>query len=289
MNKETNSTKGRYMDLLTDFAFKTLLGQDRNKALLIDFLNVLINRPDKITDIQYLPTEHLGRTEKDRKAIFDIHCVTSNQEWYIIEMQVARQEHFLDRCLFYSTFPIQKQAKRGKKWDYKLETLYHVAILNFKYFDDEYYISHLSLHREETKAKVSSTQNIIIVELPGFKKRLQELENRLDQWLYCFKHMGRLENQPEEISGNVFKQLYTAAELNNLTPEDMELYDKSLVRDREVINMMDYSRKEGRLEGEKTGRTAGIELVAKKLLDLHFPVTEIAQATGLTTKQIRSL
>ncbi|KAA6334864.1 hypothetical protein EZS27_016854, partial [termite gut metagenome] len=28
MNKETNSTKGRYMDLLTDFAFKTLLGQD---------------------------------------------------------------------------------------------------------------------------------------------------------------------------------------------------------------------------------------------------------------------
>ncbi|KAA6299835.1 MAG: hypothetical protein EZS26_004026 [Candidatus Ordinivivax streblomastigis] len=61
----------------------------------------------------------------------------------------------------------------------------------------------------------------------------------------------------------------------------MELYDKSLVRDREVINMMDYSRKEGRAEG--------IELVAKKLLDLHLPVTEIAQATGLTTKQIRSL
>ncbi|KAA6302744.1 MAG: hypothetical protein EZS26_001251, partial [Candidatus Ordinivivax streblomastigis] len=104
-----------------------------------------------------------------------------------------------------------------------------------------------------------------------------------------------------EISGNVFKQLYTAAELNNLTPEDMELYDKSLVRDREVINMMDYSRKEGRMEGERAGRTAGekagraagrmesLELVAKKLLNLHFPVIEIAQATGLSPKQIRSL
>jgi hypothetical protein len=79
MRKKSKLELGRYMGLLSDFSFKKLLGQEENKALLIDFLNALIDKPDKIADIQYLPTEHLGRTKKDRNAIFDIHCITNKR------------------------------------------------------------------------------------------------------------------------------------------------------------------------------------------------------------------
>jgi hypothetical protein len=240
MEQENNLQSVRYMDILTNFAFKTLLGQDRNKALLIDFLNALIRRPDKITRIRYLPTEHLGKTDEARKAFFDIHCITSKEEWFIIEMQVAKQEHFLDRCLFYSV-----------------------------------------------------TQNIILIELPGFKKTLQESGNKIDRWLYCFKHLGRLKNRPEELSGKIFERLFEEAEINKLTPEDMELYNKSITKDRDVRNMMDYSRKEGKMEGleeriEK-GKTFKALDIAKNLLDLRFPINDIAKATGLTPEQILSL
>jgi predicted transposase/invertase (TIGR01784 family) len=281
MEQEKNLQSVRYMDILTDFAFKTLLGQDRNKALLIDFLNALIDRPDKITHIRYLPTEHLGKTDEDRRAFFDIHCITSKEEWFTIEMQVAKQEHFLDRCLFYSSFPIQKQAKKGSKWNYQLNPLYHIAILNFKHYGDEHYISHLSMYREETKTKASATQNIILIELPGFKKTLQESENKIDRWLYCFKHLGRLKNRPEELSGKIFERLFEEAEINKLTPEDMELYNKSITKDRDVRNMVDYSREEGKM-------SKAME-IAKNLLDLRLPVNDIAKATGLTPEQILSL
>jgi predicted transposase/invertase (TIGR01784 family) len=293
MTNENNFESVRYMDILTDFAFKTLLGQDRNKALLIDFLNALMDRPDKITHIQYLPTEHLGKTNEDRKAFFDIHCITVQKEWFIIEMQVVKQEHFLDRCLFYSTFPIQKQAKKGNKWNYQLKPLYHIALLDFKHYGDEHYISHLSLHREETRIKASDTLNIILIELPGFKKTLQESVNKIDRWLYCFKHLGRLQARPEELSGTIFETLFEEAEINKLTPKDMEVYNKSIFKDRDVRNAMDYSRKEGREEGIEEGIERGIEKgkleVAKKLLGLQIPVADIARVTGLTPEQIRSL
>jgi hypothetical protein len=175
----------------------------------------------------------LGKTDEARKAFFDIHCITSKEEWFIIEMQVAKQEHFLDRCLFYS-----------------------------------------------------ATQNIILIELPGFKKTLQESGNKIDRWLYCFKHLGRLKNRPEELSGKIFERLFEEAEINKLTPEGMELYNKSITKDRDVRNMMDYSRKEGREKGIEKGREEGIKNVAKNLLDLRLPVNDIAKATGLTPEQI---
>ena len=63
----------KYINPFTDFGFKKLFGTEVNKDLLIDFLNELIHHGEgKITEVKYLNTEQLGRTEYDRKAVFDI-------------------------------------------------------------------------------------------------------------------------------------------------------------------------------------------------------------------------
>jgi predicted transposase/invertase (TIGR01784 family) len=69
------------------------------------------------------------------------------------------------------------------------------------------------------------------------------------------------------------------------TGEKMEVYNKSIFKDRDVRNAMDYSRKEGREEGKEEGKLE----VAKKLLGLQISVADIARVTGLTPEQIRSL
>jgi len=38
-------------------------------------------------DLSYLPAEHLGETETDRKAIFDIYCKADQGDHLVIEMQ----------------------------------------------------------------------------------------------------------------------------------------------------------------------------------------------------------
>ncbi|TAH28489.1 MAG: hypothetical protein EAZ06_09930, partial [Cytophagales bacterium] len=76
--------KQKYINPFTDFGFKKLFGEEANKLLLIDFLNNLLQNQEKIIDITYLQGEHLGDTEMDRKAIFDLKCQNEKGEDFII-------------------------------------------------------------------------------------------------------------------------------------------------------------------------------------------------------------
>jgi hypothetical protein len=65
----------KYINPFTDYGFKKLFGEEPNKDLLLDFLNVLlIEEQGEIKDLTYLKSEHLGTSEIDRKAIFDLYC-----------------------------------------------------------------------------------------------------------------------------------------------------------------------------------------------------------------------
>ena len=81
--------KERYINIFTDFGFKKLFGSELNKDILIDFLNELIKEQGKIEDLTYLISEHLGSTDADRKAIFDLYCENEKGEKFIVELQKA--------------------------------------------------------------------------------------------------------------------------------------------------------------------------------------------------------
>lgn len=100
----------KYINPFTDFGFKRLFGEEPNKDLLLDFLNELLKESEgRIVDLNYMKTEHLGSTQIDRKAIFDIYCENEKGEKFIVELQKAKQKFFKDRSVFYSTFP--KESK----------------------------------------------------------------------------------------------------------------------------------------------------------------------------------
>jgi len=118
MNK-IEKIESRFLNPLTDFGFHRLFGTESSKKFLISFLNEVIRDESLITDIQYLPPNQQGFTEKERKAVFDIFCTNEKGEYLIVEMQRARQKYFRDRSLFYASLPIQKQAPQGI-WNFQL-------------------------------------------------------------------------------------------------------------------------------------------------------------------------
>ena len=130
------SALGKYVNPFTDFGFKRLFGEEAHKGLLQDFLNELLPITDKITEITFKSPEQMGDTAKDRRAVYDIYCTTQTGAFFIVEMQKAFQAYFKDRTIFYTTFPIRAQAKKGK-WDYKLSTVYCVAILAFEFSQED--------------------------------------------------------------------------------------------------------------------------------------------------------
>ena len=120
--------KAKYVNPFTDFGFKKIFGEEASKPLLIDFLNALLPETSKIIDLSFKNTEFLGKTELDRKAVYDIYCENDKGEKFIVELQKAKQNYFRDRTIYYSTFPIQEQAEKGE-WNYKLKAVYCVGYL----------------------------------------------------------------------------------------------------------------------------------------------------------------
>ncbi len=290
---ENNSITEKYINPFTDFGFKKLFGEEPNKNLLLDFLNELLKEEQgTITELTYLKNEHLGNTETNRKAVFDLYCTNERGEKFIVELQKTKQKFFKDRTLYYSTFPIQEQAKKGSSWNFKLEKVYTIAILDFEFEEDKAFPNKfrydVKLKDIETNNIFSDKLNFIYLEMPKFNKTLDELENRFEKWLFVIKNLNRLERVPEKLQEKIFLQLFETAEIAKFTQEEYKNYEDSLKYYRDIKNSLDTAREEGKIEGVEIGEKNKAIEIAKSLLDV-LDIKTIADKTGLSVEEIEKL
>lgn len=287
----------RYISLLTDFGFKRIFGTAINKDLLICFLNSLFHGKQVVKDVMYLNSENVGDVYTDRKAIFDVYCEGENGEKFIVEMQNAYQSYFKDRSLFYSTFPIREQAPKGKDWDFKLNHVYTIALLNFNMndeaFDKEKIRHHVQLCDTATHKVFYDKLEFIYVEIAKFDKGLDELETLYDKWLFALKNLYKLEERPKALRDKVFDRLFEEAEIAKFTPRELREYEASKLAYRDIKNSIDTAEKEGFKKGVEKGIERG-ELqkalnIARKLKAKGMSIEEIMDFTDLTKKQIESI
>jgi predicted transposase/invertase (TIGR01784 family) len=287
------TVKEKYINPFTDFGFKKLFGTEPNKDLLIDFLNeVILPEQRKITDLSYKKNEHLGETEFDRKAIFDLYCLGSNDERFIVEMQKAKQNYFKDRSVFYCTFPIQEQAVKGD-WNYRLSEVFTVGILDFVFTEpkspDETLIEG-DKNKKKTKKETTGAAELaepkdvrhvvtlkdqnnkvfydkltfVYLEMPNFTKTEDQLETTYDKWLYVLKNLPNLDKRPTKLQEKIFERLFETAEIAKFSPEEKEEYQESLKSYRDLKNVIDTSYGDGKKDGEIEEKVKGITKALKR-------------------------
>lgn len=281
-----SALKDKYINPLTDFGFKMLFGTEPNKILLIDFLNQILPEKHQIKDLSYSRNEQLGLNELDRKAIFDLYCVGESGERFIVEVQKAKQNFFKDRSIYYASFPIQEQAQKGD-WDYRLEPVYTVGILDFIFDDhksDEELLHTVELKNQRCEVFYDKLK-FIYIELPKFKKQEDELETQFDKWLYVFRHLSNLQDRPQKLQDRVFQKLFEAAEIARFSPEERDAYEDSLKYYRDLKNVVDTSREEGILEGIEKRNVE----IAQKMKEKGMSNSEISELTGLNEGEIKDL
>jgi predicted transposase/invertase (TIGR01784 family) len=295
------SQPDRYISLLTDFGFKRVFGSEPNKRLLIDFLNTLLPQRHQIRDVTFKNLENLGTTTIDRKAIFDIYCEAENGELFIVELQKVKQNFFKDRSIYYASFPIQEQAQKGE-WSYELAPVYLVGILDFVFDDhqnDPTFLHIVELKDQECRVFYDKLK-FIYIELPKFRKTLEELQTHFDKWLFLFRNLPQLYEPPQSLQEEVFEQLFEVAEIANFTVAENRSYQASLkvYRDWYAIEMtarqealeqgLQQGREEGREEGTEKGTKEKAISIARSLLGI-LDIATISQTTGLSMAEIEQL
>lgn len=299
------SGRERYINPYTDFGFKKLFGTEMNKDLLISFLNALLETDsNKITNVQYLNSESLGTGQDDRRSVFDVYCKTRDGSRFIVEMQKAEQSYFKDRSIYYSTTPIRQQAPKGK-WDYHLENVYTVGILNFAFPGNEYpedsYRHVIKLKDVEDNHVFYDKLTFVYLEMPKFKKSEDELETMFEKWMFVLHNLARLLERPKALQDRIFKKLFREAEIAQYDSEERQQYESSLKEYWDYTSIMDTAYMKGEKKGMEKGMEKGLAQgreegqqkekaeTVQRLRSMGLTLEQIAQGTGLTAEEVASL
>ena len=311
----------KYLDIFTDYGFKKIFGEEANKTFLIDFLNSLLPQSAQIKDLTFKNTEQLPVTVDERRAVYDIYCENDKGERFIVELQKSKQDFFIERTIYYSTFPIAGQAVKGE-WDFNLKAVYCIGILDFRFTDytnevEKREVVHTHTLKNQNNKQVYNKLSYIYLEMPNFTKKEDELETRLDKWLYFIKNLENFQAIPEIFKHEVvFIEAIQKAELSKMTDKDLTLYYNSLKAYRDSINTLRTAKREaaeegmaeGIAKGRVEGRAEGIQIgeankekfaeekarekqleIARNCLEDGMSLPKIAKFTGLSEEEIQAL
>lgn len=89
----------KFLDPKNDVAFRKIFGTEKNKDILIHFINDMITFKEgkQIVDVTFLKTAQDPETAVKKTSIVDILCKDEVGNCYTVEMQVGKENLELDR------------------------------------------------------------------------------------------------------------------------------------------------------------------------------------------------
>lgn len=271
-----------YINPYTDFGFKKLFGTEMNKELLISFINSLFEGKEAVKELTYLTTEQLGTAGTDRRAVFDVYCTNEKGEKILVEMQKGEQEFFKDRSVYYATFPIREQARKGN-WNYELKAVYIIGILDFTFGhkDKGEYRHDVQLIDKQAGEVFFDKLTFVYLEMPKFNKAEDRLESMFEKWLFVLKNLSRLLERPKALQERIFTKLFETAEIARFSPEEYYAYEESLKVYRDWQNTVAAAESKGRKE-ERVKNARGMKAEG-------IPIEIVMKITGLSAEEINAL
>ncbi len=301
----------KFLDPKNDVAFRRIFGSEKNKDILIHFINDVLElkNSDKIKEVTFLPTIQDPEIASKKQSIVDVLCKDENGVQLIIEMQVSPQEGFEKRAQYYAAKAYSRQLNKGKHEGARyidLKSVIFIAISDNIIFKDKvcYKSDHIILDKDNYEHDLKDF-SFTFIELPKFKVTdINLLTNIIEKWCYFFKHADETsEADLRKIIGSdqVIERAYEELNQFNWTEEELLTYEQETKRIMDNKASEDYliktAKAEGKAEGiqigetrgEARGKTEAMKTVAKTMLSEGDDVEKIVRLTGLSPKEIESL
>lgn len=282
----TTHQQSLFLDPKNDIAFKKLFATTKHKPLLVSFLNSILrlSGPRTIKEVELVPTELIPKVEEAKRSVLDVKCTDQRNFQYIVEMQNKRLPNFFKRAQYYVANTYAGQL--GKAVDYlDLKPVILLAIMDYEAFPDKN--SHTSFHKildEETNEHILKDMSFAFVELPKFRKSLDQVTSIEDQWLYLFRNYNQLKSAPPLISKEI-EEAYKSLDRYSWSRSEREAYDKA---DMALADELDALRGE-HLKGREEGEESKARAIALQMLAANEDLEKVSTYTGLSREELLSL
>ena len=267
-----------------DFVFKKIFGTEKNKPILINFLNAVIKSTTPIKDVEIKNNDIDKDFIEDKFSRLDVKATTSNKEHINIEIQVKNEYNMIQRTLYYWSKMYSEQIKNRDNYS-KLERTVCINILNFKYLKNDKYHNAYRLKEITSNEELTDLQEIHFIELPKFN----EIGNK--EYIENVEEMDALEKWLEflvEPESNTVRQLELSNEEIKLAKS--ELYRLSMdSKEREQYNMREkaiYDRISALENAEAKGKIERELELIKESLNQGLEISLISKITGLSEEEI---
>ena len=180
-----------------------------------------------------------------------------NDTKVIIEMQVLNHQGFEKRVLYNMAKNYSTQLNKAEDYNL-LNPVIALSIVDFTMFKEtDKYITNFKLLEKDEFINYNDDIELIFIELPKFKKQLNELKTIQEKFIYFIKNSQNLSLIPKELE-DISKALETVNEAS-LTKEELELQHKR----KEFIfiqkSSIDLAKEQGIEQGIEKGIEKGIE------------------------------
>lgn len=280
----------KYLDPKNDVAFKKIFGTEKNKDILIHFLNDMITFKENspIVSVTFLKTTQDPETAAKKTSIVDILCQDEKGNHYIVEMQVAKEKGFEKRAQYYASKAYISQVSNGGAY-HDLKEVIFLAIADFIMFPQKsaYKSDHVILDNQSYENDLKGF-SFTFLELPKFNKDIDHLSNMTEKWAYFFKYVDSASHKDmRKLTCNDEIMEKAHEELDRVSWNDAELltYDQAEKYEGAYRASMEQKFDEGRIEGKLEVRMN----IARNLIQGKVDLSVIATATGLSIDQINNL
>ena len=219
-----------------------------------------------------------------------LYCESESGERFIVEVQQAPQDFFVDRTLYYAAGAIQQQARIGRTWAYELQAVYVISILNhvFDRRNTDRFEHRVELTERATGRVFYPKLLFIYLEVPKFNTPLENLSTDYERWLYAFKMLAKLDKRPAAYRDAVFERLFEIAEIARMSTQERQAYDQSLRRARDAYAIEQSVARRSREEGREIGKTDNQREQVFAALAKGHPKALILEFIGCTEAQFET-
>lgn len=289
--------KQRVLSPLADLVFKRIFGQE--KMILIELINAIIQPPEPVIDIEYLAPDLLPDAKDGKLSIVDVRCLDSKRRYFILEIQVIRQQSFQERVLYYASKTYGKQLPKGKKYD-ELQPVFLLSIMDhsFDTSSDEWLHRYCVINEIDLNKKLEGI-HLIFLELEKCRKLGNfTMDKEQDRWISFLTQPEKFLAMSTEYLHN-YPNLLKAVELSdesNYTPGQLLAYDHYMDGimswNSTMVESFDNGFEEGMEKGIEAGIEKGTDLTIAIINDIRNSqktIDEIAQTFGVSIDVVKRI
>ena len=276
-----------------DWAAKRMLRDKANFDVLEGLMTVLIGEQVKIEEI--LESEGNQNAADDKYNRVDVMARNSKGEFIIVEVQLSREVHFIERMLYGVSKVVTDNIRLGNKYD-KVKKVYSINIIYFPLGHGSDYVYHgttrfvgihtgdeLSITPYEAKTLSMKAPKDVFPEY--FIIRVNEFNQvattPLEEWLDYLKN-GKVRS---DTSAPGLQEVRSKLQYLSLDKKERRAYERHLENQMIQNDVMDTARLEGRAEG----RAEEAMNIARKMKASGMSGDTIMQLTGLQLEDLKKL